>query len=179
MKEYHVTGNSWLLDSWRKTSYVYAPRQIIASSVSYSYGERVRFGRDGNSEPHQKHGWAHAAKSGNITYVIGNEASLVFDVDRPGSDVVLKVKLHPYLAGGKLEKQRIIVKVNRLVEGEWTVKNTDAYKLTIPGEHIRTPRLDITFELPDSKSPLELGIGKDNRPRSIIVEWIEMHEQKS
>lgn len=176
MKEFFVTGDSWLSSSWKETHVVYLPNQKVnLEKYKYSFGKKIRFGTDGNSLKYEKRGWTRAEKNKNISFAIGKNSSLTFPVIPSATDIVLQAKIAPFLAKGMPSKQQVLIKVNGNVIGKWLVTSAEKYSLIIPQKYIKGARsLDVTFEMPNAKSTQELGIGNDPRPLSIVIEWLSL-----
>jgi len=107
------------------------------------------------------------------------EAALVFALNDV-TDVVLQIRMAPFLAPGKVERQRVNVMLNdqrvAALELREPVENT--YSIRLPGGVLRRQN-QLVFELPDASAPRDLGVGDDPRFLAIRVAWINFQTPDS
>jgi hypothetical protein len=176
MREYYIEGHSWLTGSWRRTHRTFSAGKMLDPDNGYTLGEPVRFSNHRNSIRFLDYGWL-VNIGGNSTFSIGKRASLTFDMEPIGSDVILVAELSPYLGGGVYITQKVIVRVNGRAEGKWAIEKKGVYEMRIPAEHIAGARsLNIVFEFPYAYSTFELGIGKRRHPMSVKMENITLRK---
>lgn len=134
---------------------------------AYSWGQQVGFGITGNGEGYLTAGWS--TTSPTIHWSDGNYAEMTFAVTPPEKNVELKFVFFPHVVPGKVDRQRIIIKVNGLDAGSVDCRATDsqALRLTVNRKVLQQKRMVISFELPDAVSPKELGTGRD--PRRLAI----------
>ena len=140
-------------------------------SAPYTPGTRITAG-DPASADYFAEGWGRALEGAR--WSTAREAVFAFslDVQQP---LVLRLRAAPYLADGRIERQRVRVTLNGTPLGEWTLSERGAAQLSLP---VPTTALALrnllVFEFPDARSPASLGQGRKRVPRSISLEWIEL-----
>jgi hypothetical protein len=139
----------------------YTPHAV---SAAYRFGDTITFGRLGNSAPFQKRGWSTPEEG--YTWTLGSTAVLLLPVEGvvPGN-VSLKMRGWPLLFG-PLTSQRVEVRINDQAVGQWVLATPGVQEITldVPEQAVRgTRQLELTLELPDAKSPAEIGFNKDDR----------------
>ena len=90
---------------------------VLINRPQYEYGMEIRFGMMGNSDSYMGFGWG--PPSSRARWNDGDRASLVFRIDPPNSDLVLKVGLAPYVRFEGVPKQTIHVFANGTKIDEW------------------------------------------------------------
>lgn len=174
LKEYIVTGFSWLKKSWRPTYRLFTPEGIKDSRPPvYEYGSEIKFGIGGNAKSYQFDGWSHPEEG--FTRTNGKSASLIIPINQPQFDLTLEVILTPFISG-EVEKQCVDICINSEKLGEFEITKTDKIKMVIPKKYITDSLLNITFNLPNAVSPYSLNIGDDTRILGIAVGSIIISE---
>jgi hypothetical protein len=174
MKEFKIEGISWFRKSWRRTGRVFSPPGMEADR--YFYGTYIDFGENGNAGRYQTGGWGKGDMDKKGSWTIGKEASLKIPIFPPESTIILNAKLEPFLVKGKIESQHVVVKVNGKYASEWNVAGPGEYKAYIPPSKVGDAEtIDIVFETPDVRSPLELDVGTESRMLGVLMEWIVLH----
>ncbi len=161
MREYEVNGHAWLDGSWREVGV----RRPGDSGAVYRAGTVLHFTREGNAMPFQGIGW-HAPEKAGFTWTRERRAELFMTIGPPRRDLVLHLLARPYLVPGRLESQRLAVRVNGRPAGRFTLDQPGAarLKVAIPRTLLgHTGSLHIVFELPDAAAPADLGRGNDIR----------------
>jgi len=141
----------------------------------YQLGLSITFGKGGTAEPYQKKGWSGPEEG--FTWTDGNSSELLMKIDKPKSDIIMTAALEPLTVPGKIGKQRVAININGKKAGEWSVNASGEYKLNIPQDYLKGSGLNITFELPDAASPLELGVSKDSRKLGLAIKSINLSEK--
>ena len=142
----------------------------------YVWGERIDL-RDAQSDKYLWYGWS--GREPAFRWTDGDSAAFVFALaeTRPS---LLRIKLGPFLAPGKLDEQRAGVELNGRTIA--TLRLRDAapkeYQVALPGDLLRDKNV-LTFALPDAESPRALKISDDSRLLGINVEWLEIEPQSS
>jgi len=177
MREYVVSGLSWLNDSWRPTHILYTKEGVRDSSLGvYDYGSTIKFGRSGNSLVYQGWGWSHPEE--DYTWTDKKSASLIMPITKPRSDVELKVRLRPLILAEKVDRQRVTVEANRKKLGRWILTGDAIREQTfiIPKSSLTRGSLGLVFRLPDAVSPSAMGVGDDARTLGIQMHSITLSE---
>jgi hypothetical protein len=181
MKEYFITGYSWMEKSWKQTDRLFTSKGLkhISSAKSaqlYQYGKTIDFSETGNSFQYLSgKGWGIASYGNTWTY--SKKVELVLPVNPPTSDLILKASIIPYLGKGKLRHQKVKVYVNNQFVNEWTVTKSEKYQISIPKRYIKNKQLKLGFQLPDAISPHELKIGVDTKPLGIAFKDLVILEE--
>lgn len=140
----------------------------------YVWGTRIDL-RDAQSDKYLWYGWSGHEPA--FRWTDGNSAAFVFALAeiRPS---ILRIKLGPFLAPGKLDEQRVGVELNgRTI---MTLRLRDAapkeYQIALPSDLLRDKNV-LAFALPDAESPRALKVSDDTRLLGINVEWMEIETQ--
>jgi hypothetical protein len=124
------------------------------------------------------YGWSGREES--FRWTDGHEAALVFGLDSI-TDILLDMKLGPFLPKGKMNEQRVIVSLNGQQIETLTLKEegADDHKLLLPKNLLRDKNL-LVFGLPDANSPRNFGINDDDpRQLGIGIYWILLQPRES
>jgi hypothetical protein len=143
----------------------------------YEWGKSIRFGSMGDAGPYYGIGWGVPEEG--ITWTDGHLATLDLPVTAPAGDVVLTAHLAAFVAAGKLDRQTVRVLVNHRQVARWTVTGEFAdFTAAIPKDDFHWGAAEIAFELPDAKSPIELGTGQDSRTLGLAVNVLALDPRK-
>lgn len=169
MKEYIVTGFSWLAKSWKPTYKSYTEKGVISNRPElYKYGTSMDFSKSDKDIAYKLNGWSSPEE--NFTWTEGNNANMLIPIDDVSCNLILKAKLFPFLAKD-IKYQRANIYVNGEKVANWKIDKAGEYTAEIPKEIVSSP-LQISFELPDAVSPLESGVSED--PRVLALAFNEM-----
>jgi hypothetical protein len=78
-----------------------------------------------------------------------------------------------------VDRQRVRVSVNRRLAAELVLNNSDfrVLEINIPRDFFgNQDRTAITFETPDSISPIAIGDGNDLRQLGLAISWLSLSE---
>ena len=136
----------------------------------YAAGTRIDLSK-AEADPFLFYGWSNREVTARWTE--RGRATLAFRLDRVEART-LRISLGPFLAPGKLNAQRAVIKLNdqalaTLVLDEASFKE---YTIALPAGVLKKENV-LSFELPDAESPRSLGAGDDLRLLGINVQWIE------
>lgn len=147
---------------------------------SYKWGSVILFGKYGNSVNYQSTGWS--VPENGFTWALGNNASLDLRIRKPYTkSATLTIRFWPFLMPGRIDKQTMSLFINDEKMTEWIIRKPGVQEqaAAIPdGLLTRSSRLCIRFELPDAKSPAEVGYNADQRILSIAFCEIRLSESK-
>jgi hypothetical protein len=117
------------------------------------------------------HGWSGAEK--DLRWTDGREATVVFSLNET-RDLLLEMKMAPFLSDSQLLQQRLTIKVNDHLLETFTLTNGEVrtYSVRLP-KSLLSSRNVLTLVLPDAASPARLNVGTDDRLLGIRVEWIQ------
>ena len=140
----------------------------------YEYGTEITFGLMGNADPYVGFGWNVPNDHGWWNH--GKSASLNLRMAPPETDLVLKVKLLPFVRA-QVPEQEIHVFVNGTEIDLWSAREQEMqeYRTVIPKGLIRSPEVEIRFDLPDAASPASIGSGSDERQLAVMMHSLSLH----
>lgn len=171
MTEYRVNGIAWFQESWYPTFKMFTSKGIRdISPVPIKFDKTIYFGTEQDEgNLYGIFGWSSPEKS--FTRTNGKTASWSFPLPEGKSDIVMKIKLQPFLVPGKLERQRMKVSIEgkevyKLILTKTGVQDVE---INIPRTLIKNPMLNIVISLPDAVSPDQHGLGNDGRQLGIAV----------
>ncbi|GAB4335769.1 MAG: hypothetical protein Kow0099_08370 [Candidatus Abyssubacteria bacterium] len=158
---------------------------------AYRYGAPLEFGWSGNYMEYEAEGWSDP--EGEFTWTDGTSANLLIPLQPTETDIELKTRLRPFLVPGKLDSQRIIVRVNGEQVAEWTLTHESTarrglwelltraavfheHTAVIPKRLLQDSHALITFELPDAVRPIDLGASDDQRTLGAAIKSIVLIE---
>jgi len=101
-------------------------------------------------------------------------AVVAFSIAHPTA-ATLRFKLAPFLVAGKLDQQRMNIKLNdQMVSSLILNKGEPAeYSIPLPAGVLRDKNI-LMFELSDAAAPKNLGVSEDTRRLGISVQWLEI-----
>jgi hypothetical protein len=112
-------------------------------------------------------GWSGA--EGSARWTDGPDATIRFSLEdrRPG---VLEFDLRPYLCGGKIAGQHLLVTLNGKAVQSLTVRepNFARYRIVVPTEILRSENT-LRLDVPDASSPMKEENAGDQRQLSLFV----------
>lgn len=87
----------------------------------------------------------------------------------------LRFKLGTFLVAGKLDQQRVSIRINNHPLGTLTLQDIGPreYSTFVPAR-VLSDRNILTFQLPDAESPKNLGLSEDTRRLGINVQWLQI-----
>jgi len=187
LREFTVSGFSWLDRSWYPACRAYTHEGIKKASVlTRRNGVNIRFGEDGNSLPYLGRGWSYVQKG--FTSTDGKIAALIVPIDEVKSDVELKVSFDPYIVPGKVDRQRVAVLVNGTEIDAWEIdRHNEEWRtsrsrgefleraIRIPNGLLTDYTMVITFHLPDAVVPAQHGWDMDERMLGIRLRSLALN----
>jgi len=101
-------------------------------------------------------------------------AEILFALENAGA-ASLELKMRPFLAPGRIDQQRVTVTLNGRPLANWILRDSNplTYSVSVPRD-LLTKKNVLRFELPDARSPKELGVSTDARRLGIAVERMEL-----
>ncbi|WP_282010039.1 sulfatase-like hydrolase/transferase [Nitrospina watsonii] len=179
--QYFVKGHAYDMDSWAWGKYRYEPRNKVSLSQSQGIapGDPVQFTESGFSRNLALPGWS-VQESGH-RWSEGSKAVLRFKLeDRPGQDLVLRLRAQAYLAAGKIDHQTIKVLVNGQQTAEWIMRGERWHEAPIPAALIDEDGvINIVFEISNPASPAEFGLSEDSRKLGIAARELVLEKKGS
>lgn len=160
---FDVSGSVYDLTAWSEE--IIYQSAVLGSERNYLWGTELSFGSQGTAKSFLDGGWS-MARTGGITWTEGNEAGLSVPLPPTAGPVMMRAKLRPLLAPGKLDQQRVTVTVNGRELENWnlTENRFQSLELLIPADALSGDTgMRLRFLLPDAAAPATLGTGKDRR----------------
>lgn len=145
---------------------------ISGESPRYEPGQRVDF-RAQESDKYLWYGWSGAEEC--CRWSSTNRAAITFSLDEGERPDTLLLKIGPFLAPGRLDRQRVDASLNgqSLASMELTEREAKIHSIKIPDSALRDRNV-LTFVLRDATSPASLGLSDDARRLGINLEWLEL-----
>jgi len=158
-----VRGSVYDPNSWRQLE----TRKVDKSIQPYEWGAKLNFGIAGNGDSYLARGWS--TTSPTLHWNDGGTAEMTLDVKPTDRNVVFELVFFPYIVPGKVDLQRIQVRLNgrSFPAVQCVTRDPRTIRARVPADDIASGRLEFTFEFPDAVSPLSVGEGRDSRSLAI------------
>jgi hypothetical protein len=147
-----------------------APRQNATPSGAIS----IEFSRGGNSGSYCSTGWSVPEQ--NWQWAIGPEAQLLMPAPERSDDLLLTLKLRPFLARPRLWRQRMTIEINTVSVAAFEAADTEptTRSCIIPSEIIgEDRRLVIVLRTPDAARPSDFDLA-DTRKLSFAFHTVTL-----
>jgi hypothetical protein len=117
-------------------------------------------------------GWSRPHGAGRFT--LGRSARVLFSLAEP-QPAALRFRMTAFLAPGKLDRQRVTIRVNEREVGRVTVTDSEPRTVSVDlqDELLRGNNI-LRLVLPDATRPAAVGLGADRRRLGAFVEWLEV-----
>jgi hypothetical protein len=123
------------------------------------------------AEKYLWYGWSNADPLSRWTN--STHATLIFSLGqvRP---MTLRIKMAPFLVAGRLDEQRVAVRLNGRTLSNLSLSHTEpeVFSVSLPGEALQQGNI-LAFEIPDAASPASFRLSEDQRQLGIRVEYAE------
>lgn len=171
MHKWMVLGAVQDTASWHELPSVAVERKVR----HYEWGQSLGFGITGTGEPYLSDGWS--TTSPTVHWNDGPTAALTFGITPPERNVAMRFVFFPHIVPGRVDSQRIIMKINGLDVGSVTATENRSLNLdiTVRRDVLQSDRMVVSFEFPDAVSPLEIGEGRDPRKLAMGIYSFETH----
>jgi hypothetical protein len=138
---------------------------------AYQIGKPIDF-TAGAADVYIGYGWSVAEPGGR--WSDRGRAVVAFRLANPTA-ATLRLKLAPFLVTGKLDQQRLNVKLNGQMVSSLILNKGEPseYSIPLPAGVLRDKNI-LTFELPDAAAPKDLGVSEDTRQLGISVQWLKI-----
>jgi hypothetical protein len=112
-------------------------------------------------------GWS--GPEGNARWTDGHRATILFSLEDRRSGA-MEIDMRPYLGGGRIAGQHLIVTLNDKAVQSLTVGAPDfeTYAISVPAD-VLLPENRLRFELPDASSPMKEENAGDRRQLGLFV----------
>ena len=138
---------------------------------AYQIGKRIDF-TNAAANVYLGYGWSVAEPVARWSG--RGRAVVAFGLADPTA-ATLRLKLTPFLVAGKLDQQRMNVKLNDQITGSLILNKGEPseYSISLPAGVLRDKNV-LMFELPDAAAPKDLGVSQDTRRLGISVQWLRI-----
>jgi hypothetical protein len=140
----------------------------------YTPATRFDFGSD-TVNKYLWYGWS--GREAVSRWTDRGQATLIFRLKSGEQRRSFRLRIFgaPFLAPGKLEAQRLIVKLNDRQIADWTLTSTDPREqsIDIPAAALNDTNI-LMFILPNAASPKALGVSADARLLGVNIQWLEI-----
>ena len=144
---------------------------------SYTLGKSVSFNAKGANAIYTTHGWSSQEETHRWTEGPKAGLSFVISDDMAGKDVLLRLKAHAYLGGGR-PYQTVDVFANGQQVTAWEMKDLNWYETHIPIKLLKEGVLNLEFTISDPTAPSDVGESKDARKLGIAALELVIEAQK-
>ncbi|MDX6611434.1 MAG: hypothetical protein QOD75_620 [Blastocatellia bacterium] len=146
----------------RRKDFVYPPYQI---------GKRIDF-TSSDAGRYLGYGWSVAEPLAR--WSDRGRAVVAFSIAGPTA-ATLRLKLAPFLVAGKLDQQRMNLKLNDQIVTSLILNTSEPSEFSIPlPPGVLREKNILTFDLPDATAPKSLRVSEDTRRLGISVQWLEI-----
>jgi hypothetical protein len=147
------------------------PDRAALAYVRYAPGTRV-LARDPASSDYLVDGWSPPGEGAR--WSAAREAAVAFSLAAP-QPLVLRLRVAPYLAGGRIERQRLVLLLNgsRLAEHALGDPVPAELSIAVPAGALAERNL-LVLQFPDARAPASLGQGRKRQPRALSLEWLQL-----
>lgn len=147
-------------------------REIRPVSRSYSIGDWITFGIQGNARRHLVRGWSFA--EAGMTWTDGSEAVLGLNLSEWVGPFLLEVSWLPFVSE-QSHTQSVIITVNGHPVADLALSEAGEDSLALPPEAMdQGDRLELRFELPDAALPTKGDRITDNRKLAVAFRKIRL-----
>jgi hypothetical protein len=106
----------------------------------------------------------------------GQSEMLIKDLDR-NRDYHVTINVVPFLAAPALVRQRIILRINKIVVAHFSVSRVSELELFVPAEVLRlNPVTFFSLSCPDHASPAQLKLNGDSRDIAFLFSRMIIRE---
>lgn len=138
-----------------------------AVAPCYVWGTKLMTSANGTGVSFLREGWS--TPEANFVWSAAPSASIELPVQPPPSDLILRLSAHA-LTSTQRHAQRIRLLVDGVLLAEWSIAGHADYSAIIFQRHlIGKNLLVLQFDFPEAFSPLEAGLGNDNRLLGIAL----------
>ena len=144
---------------------------------TYVPDRTVEFDSKGTNAIYTTHGWSGQEETHRWTEGPKAGLSFVISDDMSGKDMLLRLKAHAYLGGGRTY-QTVGVFANGQQVTAWKMKDLNWYEAVIPIKLLKDGVLNLEFTISDPTSPSDVGESRDTRKLGIAVRKLVIEAQK-
>ncbi|MDX2186807.1 MAG: hypothetical protein SFV32_07745 [Opitutaceae bacterium] len=141
---------------------------VDTAPPSYRWNQRLSFGHGGQARLFFQKGWSFDEPG--FVWTDGPSASLTLGIENPNADLCLQLRCRAFLPEGK-NTQLLKVRINGAIALVWSVGGGEACFEGRIFRHLLSElcTLSVAFEVERPISPMELGMGGDERKLGIAI----------
>jgi hypothetical protein len=149
---------------------------VIDPRPDYEWGTTIMFGDRGGAGGYLAHGWGMPERG--FRWTDGQRAMIELPIAPLSGDALLEMRLWPFLAPGRVDRQTLTLLANGSEIAEWNIRDAGAQELAavLPAELLGDATLKIEFLLPDARAPKELGLSNDDRVLGVAVQSVTIRD---
>ncbi|MBP6085067.1 sulfatase-like hydrolase/transferase [Candidatus Gracilibacteria bacterium] len=164
MRRYLINGHSWDPNAWKDTREIYAPEGHKKTvNTDYVLAEIINFS-EVSSQKYLDGGWSHTEPEG--IWSLGSEASIELNKLPPNQNLMLTINFSAFT------KQNIEIILNNNPIKQVKVGSRMSHSVKLPSQFIKGKNDTIKFRISSPKSPIELGLSKDDRQLGILLKTL-------
>jgi len=137
----------------------------------YTLHQRIDLSQP-EADPFLTYGWSN--REATSRWTDRARAIVAFSIDQLNAKV-LRISMGPFLAPGKLDVQRVEIRLNGHDVTTLTLNEStpEEFTFALSAQALKEENV-LSFEIPNAESPRNLGISDDQRMLGINVQWIEL-----
>lgn len=149
------------------------PPPLPAHPARYVPDTLLQLGEPG-SEVFLRENFGWSGAEGNFRRTDGLAAHFVFQLDPIGAGL-LEMKIEPFLAPPKLERQRLTVRLNGASLATLVLSDPEprTHTMPIPSGVLKEHNL-LVLDLPDARTPNSLRLSRDKRTLGVKLYWLRI-----
>lgn len=157
------SGND--LEDFRLTNY---------TAGQYTLGDIIDCRESSSGFNIQTYGLHGFSPTENYTWTTANEFMMAVELtQKPQKDILVSVDLHSVYS----PPQQVLISVNGQTVLETTVSEPGVLQFLVPQNLAQADKLEFTFNIPNARSPKELGASEDIRKIGLGISQIVMEEE--
>lgn len=147
------------------------PDRAALRYAPYTPGTRI-LARDPAASEYLVEGWSEPGEG--ACWSAAREAAIAFSLASHEA-LVLRMSVVPFLADGRIARQRLVLLLNGSPLGERALSDAAPSELAfeVPAGVLRERNL-LVLHFPDARPPASLGQGRKRQPRALSLEWFEL-----
>ena len=142
-------------------------------------GRPITFGTSGNYKTWATLGWSQDKDQPDITWMDGNVAFLDFAMPLPTSDLLMVVRLMPFVFDGAKHHQQLHIFLNGLFVDLWmpVAKEFREFSTLLRHSYFSKDSANqLAFMAPNAISPARAGLGPDERTLSFAFMQVALQD---
>ena len=163
--EYTISPSGNDLEDFRLSNY---------TAGQYTLGDVIDCRESSSGFNIQTYGLHGFSPTENYTWTTANEFMMAVELtQKPQKDILVSVDLHSVYS----PPQQVLISVNGQTVLETTVAEPGVLQFLVPQNLAQADKLEFTFNIPNARSPKELGASEDIRKIGLGISQIVMEEE--